>query len=90
MDKDFAVVYDTDQSPDLKSLQANILGLTGDVPDVTQNNGSDFEWLVKIRRSIPLFSLFRYGFDDLEAGFTLRQGISTVEIVFVAQNPKFV
>uniref|UniRef100_A0A7E4W7D5 CUB domain-containing protein n=1 Tax=Panagrellus redivivus TaxID=6233 RepID=A0A7E4W7D5_PANRE len=76
IDVDYAVLWTFDMVPDLSTLRFVIRGLTDYVPDVLQNNGTDFE------------SLFRYGDDD-EAGndFNARQGIEQVVIVFVAQNP---
>ena len=77
IDEDYAVVWTSDDLATLDALKSTVLGLTSDVPDVTANNGSDFE------------SLFRYGSDDESDNnlFTHREGIEQIQIVFVAQNP---
>ncbi|KAE9549089.1 hypothetical protein FO519_007689, partial [Halicephalobus sp. NKZ332] len=77
VDEDFAVVWDFQDVPTLDILKATILGLTTDVPDVTANNGSDFE------------SLFRYGSDDESDNnvFAHRDGIEQIQLTFVAQDP---
>lgn len=77
VDQDYAIIYTADDLSSTQVLRQTVLGLTSEVPDVTQNNGSDFE------------SLFRYGGDDEDGDSTFvhRQGIEQIQIVFIAQDP---
>lgn len=77
VDKNYAVLWTFEMVPNISYLRFVIRSLTDYVPDVLQNNGSDFE------------SLFRYGSgDDSNNVLSPRTDIEQVVIIFVAQNPK--
>ncbi|TKR68060.1 hypothetical protein L596_024104 [Steinernema carpocapsae] len=76
IDKEYAILFDASQSPDTHTLRETILSLVEYVPDVTQNNSTDFE------------SLFHYASADIASNHLgERSGIGRVVIMFVAQNP---
>ncbi|CAJ0597315.1 unnamed protein product [Cylicocyclus nassatus] len=78
VDADYAVVWTADDLADNQKLTQAILGMTEDVPDVSQNNNTDITSVFKYAQGAVSFDTG----EDKE-----RNGISKVVIAFVPQNP---
>ncbi|VDM79185.1 unnamed protein product [Strongylus vulgaris] len=79
IDADYAVIWTADDLSDNQKLTQTVLGMTEDVPDVTQNNNTDLTCIFKYAQGAVSFE----SKEDKE-----RIGISKVVIALVPQNPK--
>ncbi|VDM70251.1 unnamed protein product [Strongylus vulgaris] len=79
IDADYAVIWTADDLSDNQELTQAVLGMTEDVPDVTQNNNTDLTCIFKYAQGDVSFE----SKEDKE-----RTGISKVVIALVPQNPK--
>ncbi|KAK6039024.1 hypothetical protein COOONC_23471, partial [Cooperia oncophora] len=78
VDADYSVIWTADDLATNQLLSQTVLGLTQDVPDVTQNNNTDLECIFKYAQLAVSFDAK----EDKE-----RDGVEKAVIAFVPQNP---
>ncbi|XGW18152.1 hypothetical protein V3C99_002624 [Haemonchus contortus] len=78
VDADYAVIWSADELASNQLLSETVLGLTEDVPDVTQNNNTDLQCVFKYAQGAVSFDAK----EEKE-----RTGVQKAVIAFVPQNP---
>ncbi|VDO24194.1 unnamed protein product [Haemonchus placei] len=78
VDADYALIWSADELADNQVLSGTVLGLTEDVPDVTQNNNTNLQCIFKYAQGAVSFDAK----EEKE-----RAGVQKAVIAFVPQNP---